>query len=509
MPKILDQYQAAYLLGISPELLEYFTRKTVKFGDMRKLQVEQRKGGILFFKEEELRDYNNWLLQPWPSEDKKRPHLPTAIRNEVKAEASGECAICAKHGNSCEAAHIAPVATSKCNHPHNLLWLCANHHTKFDNGSLGPKGVDNELVKAAKLMLQHARKYIWQNATELSVEIAALIKLAKYTTLQTKNATVQGNMELIERIGESILHLLSDLTAQNKNKRLAIVVSKISAALDKPEESKVTATIVQVLGKVASYEEEFLHEAGLKNCPLCVGKRWYLEQECPVCSGQGTVPEGSGFDLAPFKLLACRLCEGSGRLNSEDCLACGGEGQLEARIIERIDWSGFEPVTCRLCAGKGRADGNDCQACGGEGRLAARDDERIDWSGFNKVTCRLCEGNRRVDGDDCPACGGEGRLTARDDEQIDWSNFEKVTCGLCKGMRRWRDNECPVCGGAGELRRQHADNVDLSQYRDVACPLCIGTGEFDHNICPECQGEGKMEEWRAGCVDVSHYKLED
>ena len=53
-------------------------------------------------------------------------------------EANGACAICQAHGDTCEAAHLDPVSKSKNNHPENLLWLCSNHHTAYDDDLFGP-----------------------------------------------------------------------------------------------------------------------------------------------------------------------------------------------------------------------------------------------------------------------------------------------------------------------------------------------------------------------------------
>ncbi|MDN2702034.1 HNH endonuclease [Janthinobacterium sp. SUN100] len=508
MSNIIDQYQAACLLAISPELLAYLTKNTVKKGDERKLQIAKRTGTILFFEEDELKAYNDWLFRPWPADLKKRPHLPNAIKEEVKAEASGECAICSKNGNSCEAAHIAPVSLTKCNHPHNLLWLCANHHTKFDNGSLGPKGVDNDLVKATKLVVQHARKYVWTQAVEVSTQIAALLKLAKDATGYLKNATSQSNVAVAEGIGEKVLELLSSATSKNKKQNLAPVISKISSALAKPNTSSyaVEPTMAEKLSMVAVFEDEFRFEAGLRDCPLCQGKRWHNEQECPVCQGEGNVGADLRIDLSPYELVTCRLCKGERCIDSCDCPACGGEGEFEARIDEQIDWSGFDKVSCRYCKGNQIINGNDCPACGGEGTLDARIDGQMDWSSFDKVSCRLCKGLRRIDGEECSACGGEGELEARIDEQMDWPSFNNVKCELCAGKREFRDRDCPVCNGEGELPRRVLDATDLSRYRDVNCPLCLGLGEFKDESCPECGGEGKMEEWRAGAVNVSDYQ---
>jgi DnaJ-class molecular chaperone len=510
MDRLLDQYQAACLIGISPDLLKYLTERTVKKDDARKLQIARRDGDNLWFSETELRAYNEWLFQPWPADGKKRPHLPSAIRDEVKYEAAGECAICSKHGNSCEAAHIAPVAVTKCNHPHNLLWLCANHHTKFDNGSLGPKGVDNELVKASKRVLQHARKHVWQRAADASVEIAALLRLAKDTAARLMNSASQSDLAVAEDHGKKVLELLSAATAQRDPLEGPPVRAKIAALVGQQGASGTgTTTIAEKLCMVASFEDEFQVEAGLKNCPLCLGSKWHNEQECPVCQGDGTVEKEYCFDRSPYELVACGHCNGDRRIDGEDCPACHGEGQIEARFFDRIDWSSFKKIKCRHCDGNRRINGEDCPACHGEGEIETRFSDLIDWSSFRKIKCRHCDGNRRIDGEDCPACHGEGEMEARFSDAIDWSSYKTVLCPLCTGDRNWRGEDCPACRGEGQMLRRVADTVDLSEYRDVECPLCEGTGTFDRQTCPECDGARKMEQWRAESVKLSQYGLDD
>jgi HNH endonuclease len=147
---ILDEFRAAALIGMSPELLRYLTSHQVKWKDKRILTVAQKNDETFYFEESELKAYDAWLRGPWPSEKGKRPPLPHPIRDEIRLEANLECALCKSSGQAGEAAHIVPVAKSKSNHPHNLIWLCANHHTKLDNGSFGPKGADNAIIVALK-----------------------------------------------------------------------------------------------------------------------------------------------------------------------------------------------------------------------------------------------------------------------------------------------------------------------------------------------------------------------
>jgi hypothetical protein len=91
---LLNQYQAAALLCMSPELLRHLTSHQVKWKDKRRLAIAKEVDGVLFFEEAELRAYDDWLKAPWPAKDNKRPALPDAIREEIRLEANLECALC-------------------------------------------------------------------------------------------------------------------------------------------------------------------------------------------------------------------------------------------------------------------------------------------------------------------------------------------------------------------------------------------------------------------------------
>ena len=126
--KLLSEYEAAATVGMSPTLLRWFTSHAPKSGDPRKLKIAKEVNGVVFFEEKELLSFNDWLRLPWPHKPGKRPNIPAGIRKEIEVEANGECAICNKNGDTCEAAHLNPVAKTKCNHPEELLNLLKSPH---------------------------------------------------------------------------------------------------------------------------------------------------------------------------------------------------------------------------------------------------------------------------------------------------------------------------------------------------------------------------------------------
>ncbi|MBM3536618.1 MAG: hypothetical protein FJX55_02130 [Alphaproteobacteria bacterium] len=88
--KLLDQYEAACLVGMSPTLLTWFVSYAPKAGDPRKLKLAKKEGDLLYFEQAELLSFDHWLQQPWPHPPGQRPNLPIGIKDEVTVEANGE-----------------------------------------------------------------------------------------------------------------------------------------------------------------------------------------------------------------------------------------------------------------------------------------------------------------------------------------------------------------------------------------------------------------------------------
>src|SRR5260370_42633184 len=93
--RVLTEYEAAKTVGMSPTLLRWLTSYAPRPDSERKLQIAKKEQDTLFFDETELLDFNAWLARPWPKkDDEARPGVPAGIRNEIRIEANGECAIC-------------------------------------------------------------------------------------------------------------------------------------------------------------------------------------------------------------------------------------------------------------------------------------------------------------------------------------------------------------------------------------------------------------------------------
>lgn len=497
--KLLNQYQAAALLCMSPELLRELAAYQVKWKDKRRLVVAKEVDGEQYFDEAELKAYDDWLKKPWPSKDGKRPALPSFIREEIRVEANLECAFCKTSGEAGEAAHIDPVATSKCNHPHNLIWLCANHHKKFDDGYFGPKGASNEVIAALKQGLQHFRRMAWQGQADVLRQIAATLSLCKAMQKELEAVKSPLEVEAVEGIAKKALELLPALASQSKVAAVQPTLQHLAAALTAWKAVSSSTTESQ-LATATSYEAEFLLKSGFVRCPLCHGSKTYKGYDCPVCDGDGVVDKHRDVDLADFEEIDCQLCGGTGLHGYDECPACGGEGHLERYVAQRIDFSQYDNVVCPLCTGERRWDGEDCPECGAEGELPRGAAGRVDLAKYEEVDCPLCEGEGVYDSDTCPECHGDRRMPRYLADGVDVSKYVLQDCPLCMGSGAFLEGDCPACGGNRRMPMGAAERVDLSKYKMVDCPVCDGAGTVNGGDCPRCDGHKQMPCIYADCL---------
>jgi DnaJ-class molecular chaperone len=452
---LLDEFRAAVFIGMSPQLLRYLTGHHVKWKAARILSVAEKVHDILYFEENELKEYDDWLRSPWPCSKGKRPPLPDAIREEIRQEANAECAICKSSGQAGEAAHIIPVATSKNNHPHNLIWLCANHHTKLDNGSFGPKGAENEIILSLKRALHHFQRVSWLGQAEVSRQIAATLSLCGTMQKQLGSAKSKVEVQAVEMVAKQALALLPDLASQSKSTTVQPILDRLVTQLAQRE-----GTTSERLKTAASFEQEFLLESGLARCPLCKGAKNYNGYDCPVCQGDGAVSEDVNIDLTEFEIVDCQICGGKGFHDGVDCPVCHGEQRIERRLAERIDIGQYAKVSCPLCDGNGRWRGADCPACSGNCEMPRHLAKQIDLDRFCDVNCPLCDGVGHYQGEDCPGCGGGGQLLAGDADRLDISQYALVDCPRCNGKGIVNGDDCRACGGNGKMQQRLADRLD-------------------------------------------------
>lgn len=77
---LIAEIEAAMHMGISVELLEYFTETCPKYGEDR-LLPRKVIDNVPHFDSNELLSYQKYLSQPWPKKPgSQRPHIPEAIK---------------------------------------------------------------------------------------------------------------------------------------------------------------------------------------------------------------------------------------------------------------------------------------------------------------------------------------------------------------------------------------------------------------------------------------------
>src|ERR1039457_2303129 len=174
---LFTEVEAAMRMGISVELLRYFTKHCPKTGEA-KLLAASKIGEQTLYDQRDVDDYRRYLSKPWPHKKGKRPDIPDPIKEDVKREAHLWCAICG-NANRGEVAHIEAVADTLNNSPDNLIFLCPNHHTEYDLGYKPSSNITLEVVRAAKLVKRSTRQRVMRheaNATKLLVAVASLLK---------------------------------------------------------------------------------------------------------------------------------------------------------------------------------------------------------------------------------------------------------------------------------------------------------------------------------------------
>ncbi|PRD47619.1 hypothetical protein [Sphingobacterium haloxyli] len=142
---LINENEAAVYLGISKELLFSF----VKSGyNGRTLKVNSDISNN-FFDINDLQEWNTFLHTPLIKKGEKRPDIPLSIREYLKVESNGKCARCGS-GHRLDNAHINSWSDSFSHHPHNLIRLCTDCHTKYDDGIISKE----EIIKLKERLIE-------------------------------------------------------------------------------------------------------------------------------------------------------------------------------------------------------------------------------------------------------------------------------------------------------------------------------------------------------------------
>lgn len=338
---LLTEAEAAIKIGYSIELLKHFTKKCPKSGEDTLLKSKVLDGQT-YYDEKDLNSYHAYLNKLWPLPPKgTRPTIPEAIKDDVKRESSYSCAICG-HMDNGEVAHINAVAHSLNNAPDNLLFLCPNHHTKYDLGFKPDSNLTPEVIKAAKVLKRNSRQRILRyeaNATKL---LYTLIASLREVENQIKNARSKDMvavlttemMELVYAIPGAVKEAQEYASADldlSKTEKLLIknsgnIAKLISQKSIKESEQNLRTTASSVL----SLTSQIVIDIDEVECPHCAGRgqTGYAGDICAYCHGSCVVShkKAEAYDRE--------------QIDEVDCPHCGGRGQ-----------TGLVGDVCALCKG--------------------------------------------------------------------------------------------------------------------------------------------------------------
>lgn len=490
--ELLTEYEAASLTGMSPRLLKWLTSYAPKHGSKRKLKLAKKLGDLRYYEKSELLQFNAWLEAPWPAENGKRPRIPAGIKDEIEIEANGECALCKRAKDVCEAAHIEPVALSRNNHPRNLIWLCANHHTTFDKDLYECYPGERDIVRAQKKILAYFARTLWDIQSHNMVGGLGLMNAIAQLSEQLDTASKEEIPSIYEK-AEYLIGLIPKMAP------LSTADPMFNDYKDAKAELEIvvkTGSVETKLRKVKTVRAEFIAKAGYVPCPICEGSGYHDDTDCPVCAGEKEVSEyfADRFDESPYQKVDCPICDGNGVIYGLKCDACNGEQKMDRRFADAIDPNDYRQVPCPLCEGLGLFDDRDCDVCGGEGATEPQFLANFDRSDYDHLPCPVCEETGLLDGQSCRECGGEGTLQKRHREQIDLSDYQNVNCPVCDGTNSWGElNNCPACRGELQMPKHFADEINVRDYRWVECEACGGSGESDYGECNKCLSGEVME----------------
>ena len=127
--RLLTDLEAAYHLGITPELVYAYTQYAcgAKGRRLSTVQVE----GRTCFDEAELEDFDGYLRRPWVGEGVDRSRPPQWMEMHLRAESGNRCLRC-RQGIGVETAHIEAWSRSKSHHHGNLVRICSGCHDEHD-----------------------------------------------------------------------------------------------------------------------------------------------------------------------------------------------------------------------------------------------------------------------------------------------------------------------------------------------------------------------------------------
>jgi DnaJ-class molecular chaperone len=510
---LIAEIEAAMQMGISVELLRYFTETCPKYGENR-LLTKKVIDNVAYFDSNELLSYQRYLSQPWPKKPgMKRPHIPEAIKNDVRAECHLACAICGDL-NKGEIAHIEAVSATANNSPDNLVLLCPNHHTEYDLGYKPNSNVSLEALRAAKLLKRQARVRIQRYEANAFKTAASVMTTVKNLAAKLKTLESQQMIEVYETELAALMRSLPNMldasqVEAKKDKSLEDVgalVSKVAPTISRATTGlSSSATAMQIRNAAATVSaavEASLIELDEVDCPHCGGSgtTGLVGDFCAYCHGDMVVSEEQARNYAPEEMdeTDCPHCGGRGLtgITSFICGYCRGSCRVSKMKAGMYDPDEMDEVDCRHCGGRGMTglSGDICAYCDGAQRITAAAAAEYNRAEIDEVDCPHCHGRGLTGlvGDYCSFCKGSQTVSRKKAQDYAPEKMDEIDCPHCggSGTTGLVQQYCNYCKGSQTVSRAKAEEYDPEDIDETNCPHCGGSGStgLRGTICSLCNG---------------------
>lgn len=511
---LITKIEAAIKLGVGMDLLEHFCEKCPKPKQDRKLATVSTAQGDMI-DEKELENFQRYLHSAWPKPPKgNRPYLPEAMKEDIRQESHYGCAICG-HMDNGEIAHIEPVAETLNNGPDNLIYLCPNHHTKYDYGAKPTSNITIDEVHAAKALKRRSRQRMLQYEGNVTRALKSLLRMISDIQKKLKLGPDATLISIYETEAKALLPLVNDLTdaanaaAQQDREEdvsqelLAMKSPLLTKAVAGIRKESTARDVREAVSHVAGISDGILIDLDQEDCPRCGGRGMtgLVGDLCAYCRGSCVVSrqEAEEYDPEDIDEAECPHCHGNGTLGYDQhwCPYCHGSCLVSRDEAEDYDESEIDEVDCPYCNGRGILgyDQHFCPYCKGACRITKAEAEEFDENEIDEVDCPHCNAHGTIGHDQhyCPFCKGACRIPAEDAAEYDPEEIDEVDCPHCNGRGiLGRDQHfCPYCRGACRITQQEVDDYDPDEIDEVECPHCLGRGETGlvGDDCKLCKGE--------------------
>lgn len=479
--------EAAMMLGLRVETIEYFAERCPKPGQDRKLKAVNTDLGPMF-DESELLAYANYLREPWPKpKGGGRPTIPKAIADDVKDESHHGCAICGLMDNG-EVAHIDAVADTLNNSPANLIFLCPNHHTKYDLGVRPSSNITLDVVRSAKLLKRTSRVRVLKYEANATKSLQALIRFLKDAEEKMAVAPDQDHRSIYLTEVKGLLATIPELTKNSQQeagkdklvtepeRELAKAAPRLAALAAAVTSSSTESDIRSRARSVVAEVDTILIDIDEVDCPHCGGRgqTGLVGDFCSYCKGSCVVTEAKhdAYDPSLVDEIDCPHCGGRGTtgLVSDICAFCKGSCVVSHERYDEYDRSEIDEVGCPHCNGRGQTGlaGDICAYCNGSCIVSQSKYDSYDPKTIDEVECPHCHGRGQTGlvGDICSYCGGSCVVNQAKHEEYNPSKIDEVECPHCRGRGTtgFAGDVCALCKGSCVVGRVKAHAYANSRH---------------------------------------------